>query len=62
MIIFNTKWIKLNKIKKDENTVKDSAEEIEQESITNFVTKVDILQKLIGKDAVKTKMSNVAGQ
>ena len=49
-------------MKQDENTVNDFAEKIELASITNIVTKEEILQKLIAKGVVKTEIINVAGQ
>ena len=49
-------------IKQDEDTVNDIAEKIELASNTNFATREELLQKLIGKDVVKTKLINVVGQ
>ena len=49
-------------IEQDENTVNDFAEKIVPASNTNNVTKEEKVQKLIGKDVVKTKKINVAGQ
>ena len=43
-------------IKHDEKTFNDIAEKIDLASNTNILTKEGILQKLIGKDVVKTKM------
>ena len=49
-------------IKQDENTINDVAEKLELISNTNMVTKEDLLQKFVAKDAIKNKMINVAGQ
>ena len=49
-------------IKQDEKTVKFLAEKLELASNTFIIRKEEILQKLIGKDYVKTKMIIVAGQ
>ena len=42
-------------LKQDEKTVNDFAEKIELVSYTNFVKKEELLEKLIGRDVVKTK-------
>ena len=49
-------------IKQDETTLNDIAEKIELASNTNIVTKEEVLQKLIGKVVIKSKMINVAWQ
>ena len=49
-------------IKQDENTINDFAEKIELVSNTNMVTKEELLEKIVAKDAIKNKMISVAGQ
>ena len=49
-------------LKQDEITVNDFAEKIDLASNKSFVTKKELLQKLIGEDVVKTQTINFACQ
>ena len=49
-------------IKQDENTINDFSEKLELVSNTNMVTKEELLEKFVAKDAIKNKMISVAGQ
>ena len=51
-----------SQIKQVESNVNDNSQKIKIASNTNFLRKEELLQKLIGKDVVKTKMINVAGE
>ena len=47
------------KIKQDENTITDIPEKKEMVYITNMVTKQKVLQQLVVKEVMKTKLTNV---
>ena len=49
-------------IRQDEDTVIDVAENLKLVSITNMVTKEELLHNFIAKDIIKNKMITVAGQ
>ena len=49
-------------MKRDENTISDTAEKLELVSNTNMVTKEELSQKFVAEDVIKNKMITVAGQ
>ena len=49
-------------IEQDENTINDIAQKLELISITNMVSKEELLQKFVAKYEIKNKMITVAGQ
>ena len=49
-------------IKQEEDTVSDVAEKLKLVSITNMVTKEELLHKFVAKEVIKNKMITVAGQ
>ena len=57
------KMVKIElEIKQDKNTIEDFAEKMQIASNTIMVTKQDLLQQLIDKAVVKSKMVDVAGE